>query len=250
LRALRSFLHRHRVNWALAVLASIFLGGVGAFGSGAAPAGLRYSYWLFVMISGAVMLALVVERFQERGWLEEKAWLKGAVLALVISVPQTALVWAATNWFFDDPWRPIRMFGMYPQVLLVSAAYMALHLLLGREPAQTHAGDSEDAPPPAFLNRLPPRLRGASLFAVEAEDHYLRLHTSRGSDLIAMRLSDAIKELEGVEGAQVHRSWWVARDAVQHAVRRRGRAVLTLKDGVQAPVSRTYAPALRRAHWF
>ena len=39
-------------------------------------------------------------------------------------------------------------------------------------------------------------LRGAEIFAVEAEDHYLRLHTSRGSDLILMRLSDAVAELE------------------------------------------------------
>lgn len=245
-----SFLRRHRINWTLAVLASIFLGGVGAFGSGAAPPGLRYSYWSFVMLSGAAILALVVDAFQERGWLEEKAWLKGAALALLISVPQTVVVWAATNWFFVDPWRPTKMFVLYPQVLLVTAAYMTLHLVLGREPVQTYAADPKADRGPAFLERLPPRLRGAELYAVQAEDHYLRLHTSRGSDLIAMRLADAIGELEGVEGAQIHRSWWVARDAVQHGVRRRGRALLTLKGGVQAPVSRTYAPALRRAHWF
>ena len=245
-----SFVRRHRINWTLAFLASIFLGGVGAFGSGAAPFALRYSYWFFVMLSGAAILALVVDRFQERGWLEETAWLKGVALALVISVPQTVVVWAATNWFFDDPWRPERMFGLYPQVLLVTAAYMTLHLVMGREPAQTHAADPQTVKQPAFLERLPPRLRGAELYAVEAEDHYLRLHTSRGSDLIAMRLTDAMGELDGVEGAQVHRSWWVARDAVQHGVRRRGRALLTLKGGLKVPVSRTYAPALRRAHWY
>ena len=37
---------------------------------------------------------------------------------------------------------------------------------------------------------------------MEAEDHYLRLHTSKGQDLILMRLSDAIAELEGIEGAR------------------------------------------------
>jgi DNA-binding LytR/AlgR family response regulator len=234
----------------LAVAASIFLAGVGAFGSGAAPLVLRISYWFFVMLSGAALLAVVVDQFHQRGWLEESAWLKGTALAVLISVPQTVLVWAATNWFFDDPWRPGRMIPLYPQVLLVTAAYMFLHLVLGREPVETHADAQEHRGQPAFLDRLPPRLRGAELYAVEAEDHFLRLHTALGSDLIAMRLTDAISELEGIEGAQIHRSWWVARDAVQQGVRRRGRALLTLKGGLQVPVSRTYAPALRRAHWF
>ena len=66
---------------------------------------------------------------------------------------------------------------------------------------------------------------------MQSEDHYLRLHTSLGQELILMRLSDAVAELEGVEGAQVHRSWWVARAAIAQARRGEGRATLTLKDG-------------------
>ena len=65
-----------------------------------------------------------------------------------------------------------------------------------------------------------------------------------------MRLADAVAELEGLEGAQVHRSWWVARDAVVGVTRGDGRATLTLKGGVTAPVSRRYAPALRKAGWY
>lgn len=65
-----------------------------------------------------------------------------------------------------------------------------------------------------------------------------------------MRLSDAIGELEGIEGAQTHRSWWVAKDAVTKTSRGEGRGTLTLKDGTEAPVSRTYAKALRDEGWF
>jgi DNA-binding LytR/AlgR family response regulator len=64
-----------------------------------------------------------------------------------------------------------------------------------------------------------------------------------------MRLSDAIAELEGIEGAQVHRSWWVAREAIAQAVRGDGRATLTLQDGAEVPVSRTYARLLRERGW-
>ena len=65
-----------------------------------------------------------------------------------------------------------------------------------------------------------------------------------------MRLSDAVTELEGLEGAQVHRSWWVARDAVTGARRGDGRATLEVEGGLTVPVSRRYARALREAGWF
>ena len=65
-----------------------------------------------------------------------------------------------------------------------------------------------------------------------------------------MRLSDAIGELEGLDGAQTHRSWWVAKAALADAKRWDGRATLKLKDGTEAPVSRTHARALRQAGWF
>jgi DNA-binding LytR/AlgR family response regulator len=64
-----------------------------------------------------------------------------------------------------------------------------------------------------------------------------------------MRLADAVDELDGIEGAQVHRSWWVARDAIADARRGDGRATLTLKDGSEVPVSRTYARVLRDRNW-
>ncbi|WP_417487125.1 LytTR family DNA-binding domain-containing protein, partial [Maricaulis sp.] len=47
-----------------------------------------------------------------------------------------------------------------------------------------------------------------------------------------------------------HRSWWVAREAVQSAERGDGRAKLVLAGALTAPVSRTYAPKLRDAGWY
>jgi len=61
--------------------------------------------------------------------------------------------------------------------------------------------------------------------------------------------NDQTDAIEGIEGAQVHRSWWIARDAITEAERGDGRATLTLKDGVTVPVSRTYARMLREKGW-
>jgi hypothetical protein len=105
------------------------------------------------------------------------------------------------------------------------------------------------AGPSPFLDRLPIRLRSATIYAVQSEDHYLRVHTSGGEELILMRIADAIRELAGLDGLQTHRSWWVAREGLADAARANGRLVLKLKSGAEAPVSRTYLKAVKDRGW-
>jgi DNA-binding LytR/AlgR family response regulator len=127
----------------------------------------------------------------------------------------------------------------------------AIMMLVNWPGKVTHAPPAgAPAPTIRFIERLPAKLKGAVIYAISSEDHYLRLHTSKGSDLILMRLSDAISELEGLEGAQTHRSWWVTRDAVESSRRDGDKLVLTLKGGAEAPVSRPNIRPLREAGWF
>jgi DNA-binding LytR/AlgR family response regulator len=59
-----------------------------------------------------------------------------------------------------------------------------------------------------------------------------------------MRMRDAVAELDGVEGAQVHRSWWIARSAVAR-VEPHGRTLaIKLANGLKVPVSRERKPSL------
>jgi DNA-binding LytR/AlgR family response regulator len=114
------------------------------------------------------------------------------------------------------------------------------------------------APPPVpdaatiaagFVARSVPKLSGGRLLAVEAEDHYLRIHTDRGSDLVLMRLRDAVTELAGVPGLQVHRSFWVAEAGVSQVARRGQSWQVMLSSGVAVPVSRNYSAEFRAAGW-
>jgi DNA-binding LytR/AlgR family response regulator len=77
----------------------------------------------------------------------------------------------------------------------------------------------------------------------------VRAHTARGSDLILIPLKDAIAELEGVDGLQVHRSWWVARGAVAEALSSGRNLTLRLTNGLEAPVSRASIATLRATGW-
>ena len=238
-------------NLAIAAAAGVFLAFIGAMGTGAAPLGARLIYWTPLMVIGALISSLMAIGLSRLMPARANLWLYGAVLSLAIALPITLLVWGYTNLFLDGRIGLPELPGLFGGVVAISTAMTAVMILVNRPGAVTHA------PPPGapaaqvrFMERLPPKLKGAVIYAVQSEDHYLRLHTSKGSDLILMRLADAVVELEGLEGAQVHRSWWVARDAVTDVKRGDGRATLTLSGGVEAPVSRAYAKALREAGWF
>lgn len=106
-----------------------------------------------------------------------------------------------------------------------------------------------DWPGSPFLRRIPARL-GQDLLALEMEDHYIRIHTSLGSDLLLMRLRDAVEELATVPGLLVHRSYWVTAAAVLRVEREAGgRLTLILRNGLRVPVSRRRAIAVRAAGW-
>jgi DNA-binding LytR/AlgR family response regulator len=187
-------------------------------------------------------------------WVVPVSWHRRALagsllLAVVITLPVAGFVIALHVILHHQSANLAAVDDVTPSVFGVTLVMVGLAYLVRRAPTQTLVA-APDAPPPKFLERLPAKLKGAQIYAVEAEDHYLRLHTSLGQDLILLRLSDAIAELEGIEGAQTHRSWWVAREAVTGAERLDGRAVLTLRDGAEVPVSRGFARELRAAGWF
>ena len=231
---------------AVAVAAGVFLALIGALGSGGVPLIPRLIYWVGLSVLGAIVGSVVARLLREASLGVQSPWLRGLVIITVLTP-----IFMLLNWLLSGrPALTSHNLGPYLGVTLVMTSGMtALMMLAGHRAALTLAA-SPEAPPPRFLERLPPRLRGGEIYAVEAEDHYLRLHTSKGQDLILLRLSDAVAELEGIEGAQTHRSWWVAKAAVQDAKRGDGRATLTLKGGVEAPVSRAYARVLREAGWF
>lgn len=236
---------------------------VGAFGTSQAPLLPRLGYWLIIMECGAMIGLGASAGIVAWGRLRHRPWLEGLAISVAIAAPLTLVVIGTTLAFFGgsapQPATMLRFFGF---VWMISAAITAITIATNRSalPAPDAEPPTEEpapAPPPAPIavrprlsDRLPPHLRSAAIHALQAEDHYLRVHTDAGSELILMRLGDAVPELEGVEGARTHRSWWVARAAIREVTRLDGRAELTLPGGVVAPVSRSAYPALRDAGWF
>lgn len=113
--------------------------------------------------------------------------------------------------------------------------------------AQVTAAVGTAAPEaPPILERLPIHLRG-SLVALSVQDHYVEVATAKGKSLILMRLGDAIREVGGTRGVQVHRSHCVALEAVSRVNRAGGKVTVELSNGASVPVSRGYLPAAKEA---
>ena len=231
---------------AAAVALGLLLGFLGPFRTGTAltPA-VRYAFWLGLALFGyaCVIAAWRIVRRPASGALGLLA------VTFVSAIPQTfATSWALSVVQPERTFSPLHLVALFGPVLVVQfgLALVASRLANATRPVASPPPLERTAAP--FLERVPARL-GRELLALEAEDHYLRVHTALGSELILARLSDAIAQLDGYDGLQVHRSWWVAADAVTGIVRRNGRLALQLRNGVTAPVSRSYLAAVRARGW-
>jgi len=242
---------------AVVALLLALLGPYGTFVSMNFP--LRLVFWvvaafiLRLLVRGAMWLIL-------RGLLPAAwpLWLKRAIAAVVAAVPGAYLIGGRLhNWvtgYHGAPFPEVYAYTVVPTVL----AALVLPRWGGAMQAASPVAVPErlTAPPPdvgaiadAFVARVAPRLRGGRLLALEAEDHYLRIHTDRGSDLVLMRLRDAVAELAGVPGLQVHRSFWVAEAGVAQVVRRGQSWQVRVAGGLEVPVSRNYGARMRAAGW-
>lgn len=101
-------------------------------------------------------------------------------------------------------------------------------------------------PAPRLLRRLPDGSAGPVL-RLTASGHFVEIVLPEGSHSVRMRFTDAIDEMDGIEGYCAHRSHWVARAAIQQVERDSARTFLRLSNGDQVPVSRTYRPGLEQA---
>lgn len=230
------------------------LAALGPFGSYAAPFGPRALYWMGTMLVGYAILRPMVPVSR---WLSQETGIgpfPAQLLALTVAAaPLSLIVMLASARLGATSDTGFGQF--YIQVWGIGLAMMLFmtHFFPDDDnvtpPVPPIAPDS-NAPEPArprFFDRLPATV--SPLLCLSMEDHYVRAHGPQGSALILMRMRDAVAELDGLPGLQVHRSWWVAGDAVQRVEREDGRMWLRLVNGMSVPVARSQLGAVRAQRW-
>ncbi|MDH6230601.1 DNA-binding LytR/AlgR family response regulator [Mesorhizobium soli] len=255
--------------WATILTVAVMLGVVGPFGTfSQMPFLPRIGYWLAVALMtyviGYVVIGLILGYY-----LPGQSYRGARILfaGFVAAVPITASVALLNTALFADPhWVNGDLTALFINVALISSGISFLYdLIQGRdaeekvtasaEPDVTAAAPSPtvDTTPlvarPQLIERLPTTARGRLTY-MSMQDHYVDVHTDRGSALILLRLADAMRETTPVAGVQIHRSHWVALDAVQDTQRKDGKLYVKMNDGALLPVSRGFQAAAREAGIF
>lgn len=255
------------IDLAVMSVIGLVLALIGPLGSFEAPFSLRLIYWLGLSWAGYGCYRPIGGLVSRLGpVLDLPEWSLWLIACLIATVPMTVVVWLVSAlppplelpslnaWLTTYGYvlvigAMVTMVFYMIQSKAVPVAVAAVSPTMPTEPLASELQPATDPAAPARLyDRLPAAL-GTDLIALEMEDHYLRVHTAVGSDLILLRMRDAMAELDGLDGAQVHRSWWVCRAAIGR-VERDGRNVrLLLSNGLSVPVARNMVPVLKASGW-
>jgi hypothetical protein len=204
------------------------------------PAVPRVFYWIVVVgltfAAGGIVSTIIHTVLDRRlGWLSYmvSTLAIGMIVNIVLGVINlvTFGVWFGTLFVF------LSQLGIVTLISgVVEFSNLALRFGVPDEPVM-------GVP---LVDRLPFEKRG-EIVALSAEDHYVRIATTNGTELVLMRLSDAANEVGDTVGLQVHRSHWVAVNQVREVKRIGDRAEVLSSDGVTRPISRGYMTAAREA---
>jgi len=248
-----------RTRSTLALGFGIVLSLLEAFGFQEDQALYRMGFWTAMLTVWVVLTATIEIGLRQIGGgptrLATRLVLRTgfASLLIVLFVQQTS---AGVGW--DEPTRiGERLFN----VVLVAATFELICACTAIIRAEIESEDDARWPrdsqlvsvetdptrtAPLLTERLPFALQGPVL-CLQMEDHYVRVHTSKGSTLLPMRFSDALRQVEADAGLRVHRSWWIAMDALEGLERTSRTARARLINGIVAPVSRPYLQDLNDA---
>jgi hypothetical protein len=237
---------------------ALVLGVSGPFGT-SAILGLaqRLVYWLAMVVityGSCRPLALVVVTLLRRRL--GQGWGPTLLTGLLVGTPVFAVVTLVNLVAIGN--ADVPPVELWVNCTLITMAVIVVGTLIQQaQPSHDNAtpdairtGETAPPSPPApgspLLERIPHPLRGR-LVALTVEDHYVEVITEKGKALVLMRLSDAIKETGAAKGVQIHRSHWVALDAVKGVSRADGKVAVELSNGALLPVSRGYLLAARAA---
>ena len=228
------------VLWVSLAGVGVVLAMAGAFGTGAVlrPVPLVL-YWIAVVAITYCAGALTVGTLR-RALVSASRVLRVTVSGLAVGVVVVCLVAGVNTALFGAGWATGAAATRFAVSTIATGFVVTLILdyVFGHERAEALSRQ------PALLARLPSSKR-APIVSLSAVDHYVQVTTTKGAELVLIRLTDAIAETQPTDGLRIHRSHWVARDHVVSATRGAGKATVHLNDGRSLPVSRSHLATLK-----
>jgi len=216
------------------LVATILLGTTGPFGTFMSMGfWQRLTYWGAVVLI-SFFLVQVIKVLVNIGYQSTNIWKKGLLVSAIFTIILAPALNFATDTTlgrtsaYDSPlWVFAALTFSLPLLVVFVQHFLGIRTFKDRPRLYTRFSDPE----------------ADQILWMTVRDHYVDVYTDRGIETLLMRFSDALAELEGEAGLQVHRSHWVANRAVSELKNEKGRYVLKLRNGTIVPVARGYVKA-------
>ena len=202
----------------------------------------RIAYWSGVVAVCYLIAIAVLQSGKWLGWQKNQPTLLSQLVpSLVISVLVAGFVYAVNLQVWGD-------IDILPNFLSYLAMTVPIALIISATmyffiPEKETTPKLKDI---AFFKRLPVHL-GTDLYSLSVNDHYVEAETAKGTHMVLMRFSDALTEVENIDGLQIHRSHWIAKESVSKVDKRDGKIIITLKNAKKYPVSRSRLQTVKQA---
>jgi len=223
-------------------------------------------FWLASVTAGWLQMIVIARGVRASFGVER--W-PGWVLLLISAFLGAVPLCFEIRWMVEALLAPAEglppLWVTYLNVSVINVVFSLIQYVLIEGWPLTGAGDdpeplpnlrpeqvADNRPVVGRLRRRPDGIHGVEgvIRYMQMQDHYLHVHTDQGNGLVLGRMSDAVADLQGTDGLQVHKSWWVSQAAIDCVRQENRKRTIRLKDGTVIPVGRSFAPALRAAGWF
>jgi hypothetical protein len=243
--------------WACAVLVSVVAGPFGTMDL--LDLKSRFVFWGVVVtvsvVAGYLVRAVAFTVFRPDRRIAQEM----LVIALLVALLSPAIWWIAQSFPAVTGANTARLgfIALYVFIIALSVIVLrylipemepgALRFLSGEDGEMLPDGTARQSPQPRLVRRLEPEVAGPIL-RLTSQDHHVEVATMSGTQMLRMRLVDAIDEMDPIEGYCTHRSHWIACAAIDR-IEREGtqKCWIVLINGDRVPVSRKYRPDLEAA---
>ncbi len=225
---------------AICLIAGVVLAIIAPYGTQQLSPTFRFTYWIGLCLAGGLGASatdLIVHLFKKKLSIWPSAFFQSITAALAV---YAVVIWLTYRLSGRLP-APFDALMTFFYVWVISITISSIGALFRKQNKDEIALPSRAA----LYERLAPKLRNAEIYALAAEDHYVRVITSKGDELVLMRLSDAIRETAPLKGLSPHRSWWVAEAGAQKVKK----SEIILPEGQTVPISRSGMKLVRAAGW-
>jgi len=202
----------------------------------------RLVFWSTNISGIGFMMHVVKLGILEFGFLRKIPRVYLIVFAVLVAAVPAASFFIFTSKLFELPQiQPDNFPEIWAQIVVV-----VLIIRLAEYGVQPEVLDPPKKIKPRLFSKLPADLQEAQIISLSMQDHYAEVTTTLGPHLVLIRFSDALALLYTIDGAQIHRSHWVAAAFAESLKKSGRRHTLLLSDGRILPVSASFLDATER----